>query len=247
MRYLTCVLTLALVSGGTTVARAAQVTWSVAHNIVGHSDVSTTGISRGAYNFGGVGVPGATINSVTFVSFPFDGSATSFTVGDLTVGSPGADASETLTDASSLGSASEPFANLNSAYRALLDQGVTELNGDRVVPLTMNDLTVGSQYIIQLWVNRSSSTIGGSIIWDSLGSPRNEVTLKANSIGSSGGVGQFVIGSFIADMPTQSIYLVGSPPLLNAFQLRQMAVPEPTTALLAVAIPALLRRRRALE
>ena len=68
-----------------------------------------------------------------------------------------------------------------------------------------------------------------------------------NTSNSNGGLGQFAIGTFIADATgSQSITFSPSSnagPTLNGFQLR--VVPEPSTfAMLGLGLPALLAFRR---
>src|SRR5262249_42550728 len=72
----------------------------------------------------------------------------------------------------------------------------------------------------------------------------NSVTLNARAVpgpppGGEGGVGQFAIGTFTADAPSEVIPFTGTPaaspaPLLNGLQLRELTpaatpVPEPST------------------
>ena len=63
------------------------------------------------------------------------------------------------------------------------------------------------------------------------------MTLRGNVESVSGGLGQFAIGTFTADATSEAITF-GAPDgsngyaLLNAFQLRQITVPEPSSALL---------------
>lgn len=115
--------------------------------------------------------------------------------------------------------------------------------------LLARNLTVGTPYAFQWWVNESeasdftrttTATSGGS-----------GVTLDHNVQNGSGGIGQFAVGTFVADATTQQITFQGAGAganpitLLNGFQLR--VVPEPATTSAALALGAgviLLRRRR---
>jgi hypothetical protein len=76
----------------------------------------------------------------------------------------------------------------------------------------------------------------------------NSVTLSANTSGSQsgpgpgvdGGIGQYAVGTFTADSTSLSITfngpaLTSSQPLINGFQLRTVAVPEPSTYAMALA------------
>jgi len=67
----------------------------------------------------------------------------------------------------------------------------------------------------------------------------NSVTLDANTTATVGGVGQYATGTFTASGSVQAFTLSevsgGFNPLINALQVRAVAVPEPSTYVMALA------------
>ncbi len=225
-------------------AKAATINWGAAQNIVGSSDVDTTGTLFASANFGsGTSV---TVNSVTFN--PFTASGTSTTVGNITLAS---------TSGQNLSVSGDPLGGPPS-YNGLLEAanftGGFPTTGFRTQSITLSNLLLGATYSIQYWVNdsRAGTTASRTV---NVGS----VTLAANVAQSGGGLGQYTIGQFIADSTTQSFSVVGnfnvaengvSAPYANAMQVRMVAVPEQSTWVMAGAGIALVatcgevRRRR---
>lgn len=110
------------------------------------------------------------------------------------------------------------------------------------------NVTAGNSYLVQLWVNDGRNI--GQTRWESFTGGLNT---SANALyGSDGsGLGQYVIGTFVADGSSQSIGLTpggigGSSIQLNLFQVRDITpVPEPSSlALLAVGLGAAFCRSR---
>ena len=225
-------------------AHAASVVWSAPTTISGDSDVSTTGSLVSAYNFGAPGVGSATVNGVTFQEFAVD-DLSLVTVGSttLSIETPGM-----LLPITILGSASAPFANLSTGYQTLLGSAVGAFNAP--ILLTMSALSVGETYQFQWWANES----GVANLLTSTAIAGNSVTLAWNATNAEGGVGQFAIGTFIADATTQQISFPDSASaasLINGFQLRQTSsTPSPvpdggaTAALLALSMLGLVAIRR---
>lgn len=240
---LTPLLALALATATT---HASLVTWGAPTNIVGDTDVSTAGTFVGAINLGGTGVGSPTVNSVTFTGLAVSGSSVSSGIFNLAF-APGSGSAD-----NSMGSGSAPFANLSAQYKAFLGTGGFTGGGSSVT-LTMSSLKLGASYQFQFWTNYSGFIDVGGLTTATAG---NAVTLSPqifSGIGE-GGVGQFALGTFTANAATQAITFTGTNPfigpLLNGFQLRQLAapaVPEPGTALAGVLLVgcAGLRRRRA--
>jgi len=117
--------------------------------------------------------------------------------------------------------------------------------------LTLSGLSLGTTYEFQWWsdVNGSPYTNGlGAVATATAG---NSVTLDSNTTDATGGLGQYVIGTFMADGPTQNIVFThpvnnNVSGVINAFQLRELTVvPEPGTALFGLALMgvALVRAR----
>ena len=232
----------------TITSHAAIITWSAATYISGNSDVSTTGTLVVARNFGGTGVPSATVNGVTFLPFAVDGTTNSFTVGNAKLSTPSA--GDPIQPA-----ATATFQALSAQYTTLLTTATT-LKADRQYTLTLSGLTVGQAYQFQVWVNNSTRGYPGptSVLGDAFNFPTtvgdglgNNVSLYAGDNGIGGGPngtnraptpGQFAIGTFTADLVTQSFTLQNGEisGWVNGFQLRTIpaaaaVVPEPGSAL----------------
>lgn len=119
-------------------------------------------------------------------------------------------------------STTAPFGSLSAAYTNIL-VGADYINGAIAVTVTLNNLTAGHLYAAQVWVNdpRGGSTSTRTETLTSTGGNTN--TLHYNSTGVGGGVGQFTIGTFVADAATQSFTLTGdSSTQLNALQVRDV-------------------------
>lgn len=225
-------------------ARASSISWGSAENISGDNDVSTNGALFGAYNVGGTGVSGATVNGVNFQSFAVPNNSNGGTVGNFTISS----ANQLFSDNSSHGSAQAPFSGLSNAYQTVLASGIASIFSG--FSLTMVGLTVGMQYEFQWWCNDS----GGNSSFPTTATAGNSVTLQSNAAHAPGGAGQFALGTFTADSATQVInFTLSEVGFLNAFQLREIqgsvGVPEggDTLGLLALACGGLVILHRKLR
>jgi len=139
-----------------------------------------------------------------------------------------------------LSTVSGPFANLSASYQGLLSSGVSGLSAGFAT-------TVGQNYLIEVWSNNSVSP--NSIVTVTSGG--SSVSLSSNVSGSTGGLGQFAIGTFTADSAVQNFSFTGANFTVNAAQLRLLpsAVPEPGSALagmlaLGVCFSGLVKRSR---
>ena len=124
-------------------------------------------------------------------------------------------------DNSSYGSVGRAINNLSTAYQAVLKGGAWT-NSATPATVTLNGLTSGHQYAMQLWVVDDRSLASGrtETITSSNGNTR---TLVYNTTGTNGGVGQFTTGIFTASAATQALTLVGnSSTQMNAIQLRDV-------------------------
>lgn len=236
---------------------AAPITWGLAQDIAGDGDVSTAGTLLYAYNVGGSGVTGQTVNGVAFAAYEFPvlfpppgtNSVDNGTVAFLEI----VDGGE-LFGNNSLGSPSS--ASLGAGYKSILSSGGGAMLFGSIVS-TLRNLTVGRQYQLQLWVNNSNNGSvapnpynagsDGSIFTAGL----NSVTLTANMDGAVGDTGQYVLGEFTATAASHTFSFDGANytlPLINAFQVRDITpIPGPGGAAVAVVLGALLpggRRRR---
>ena len=210
-------------------SHAAVVVWGGATNITGDSDVSTAGTLVGALNLGDTGVASATVNGVTFTGVGAANATTNtITSGNFTlaIGVSNFGTSNTF----SAGAA--PFSSLSAPYRALLSSAI----GDGTTPftLTMSGLVTGQTYRFEWWTNDSIAAVN----FITTATAGGVVALGSNTTAALGGVGQFAIGTFIADATTQQVITFaeggGGSDILNGFQLRQVAaaaVPEPGSAL----------------
>ena len=224
---------------------AALVTWGPATTIAGASDVSTAGTTYAAINFGGVGSPAVTVNGVTFQPLTVSG----FNTASLTDGTVTLTETQTFINGNNGpgGSNTGAFAAMADAnYKTLLS---SEINSVVIfdLQLTTSGLSVGQSYQIQIWCNYSSNNNTNKVAIT--GGP----ILDDNTTDTVGGLGQYVIGTFVADGPSQMIEMKGVPgtyiiqdpdfgpysiPLINAYRIAK--VPEAPTALLSLLASAAL-------
>lgn len=222
-------------------AQAATITWNVAQNVTGDTNVSLNGTSVGAVNLDG---PAATVNGVNFQ--PLDIGSGSATVGSFTVNGF---FFNQFNPSFSTGSAATPFASLGAGYQSLLSTAAA-VGG--TMTLSIEGLTVGQSYEFQAWVNDSRNQIPPGFTFSVDVAAGNMVTLDPNPSLGDGGLGQYAIGTFVADTASQIITFTNDEvAVINAFQLRQLgtttpiSVPEPATATLGLlSVAALMLRRR---
>jgi Concanavalin A-like lectin/glucanases superfamily/Putative Ig domain len=207
------------VSGG-------AITWGASVTISGDSDVFTDGTLLYAYDWAG---NDTTINGIAFTG------TTSANPGNVTLSGIG----HNYTNYSS---SSTPFSNLSAAYQSILAGG--EYNsGPDTATVTLNNLTAGHVYAVQVWV--SDPRGGGTAGRTETVSSSNVVTLAYNVPPQTGGVGQYVIGVFTATSASQSFSLTvtnsSGSTQLNALLVSdvtttgyQPANPPPATAPFAV-------------
>jgi hypothetical protein len=210
-------------------ANAATITWGAPTTISGGGDVSTAGTLFDAASNGGTGVPSTTVSGVTFAPFVTNGSGLAFadTSGKMTL----TVSSGSVSGGSNFGGGA-PFSNLSpAAYQTLLSSASTSFN-TLAMTLTINSLTIGNSYQVELWANYSDITAAAPL--GETVTAGNSTPLIYNTTNLVGGVGQYVIGTFMATASTQQIQLTGSGnmafpgALLNAVEVRSLAVPEPS-------------------
>jgi hypothetical protein len=216
---------------------AATITWGTPTTVASDGDVDTTGTPVYAYNIGPSGVQSTTINGVVFNAFAFPGQLDALNT--VTVGSVNFTESPANLQSYDLSSSATPFSSLSTAYKAMLSNGGTALL-DNTITATLGGLTVGQAYRLQWWTSdpaNSQGVLNETFATTIATSGSNAVTLDSNSTNTDGGLGQYVIGTFTADSASQTFDL-NSPagntsPLINGFQLRAVAVPEPSTFVMA--------------
>ena len=210
-------------------AQAATIVWSAPQNITSDTDVFTNDSLFAAANFASSTV---TVNGVTFNAFPITAGGTSASSGNITVSTQ----TGTGFSVSTVSSSGGAFAALTTAYKTLLSPALTQSGLSNQLRFTLSNLTVGSTYTIQYWVNDSRN--------NGFGRTTNVGTqnLQANVPDTDGGLGQYVRGTFVADTSSQSFTASVGPnapggfggnfTYANAMQVR--VVPEPSTIFLAV-------------
>lgn len=227
-------------------ASAANIDWGLgARQITGDGDVDNTGTILAAYSFGGPGP--VTINGVTFQNVlpaEWENFAPSVTVGSG-VGAVTIEGATLWSSTNVFESSGEPYDSLSASYRQLLSSAIwndMEWGGDNEIIFTITGLTPGQTYRIQIWSNdsrgygenRSTTYTAGQF-----------VTLRQNTGPAWGGLGEYAIGTFVADGATQTF--IGTSALsTNLNGLVIAAVPEPgiTGAAMGMALLAFLAHRR---
>ncbi len=194
------------------IVSAAGITWGPATTDSANTDVYSNGVALYAY----CGTA-ATNNGVTFTA------ATSGTTwGSVTLAGFGSYASNTF------GSTNSPFNGLSTSYSNILSGAA--YGGTTGISATLNGLTPGHDYAVQVWLNDSRNSSGTWARTETLGSTGgNTVTLAFNSAQAAGGVGQNAVGTFTADSTaTQVIAFTagGTSPSaqLNAISVRDLGV-----------------------
>ena len=209
LRWLIAVLSLGFLTAAATLQGAA-ITWGPATGIAGDSDVLNTGTPVYAYSWSGVA---STVNGVSFT-----GSAR--INGDTNVLAP----AFSKYGPAYFTSKAAPFSALSTAYSNILI-GADYVTG-LPVPVTLENLTVGRNYSVQVWVNdpRGPENARAETITSS-GGNTNTLRFSINYANTNpGGPGQYTIGTFKADGTNQTFTLNGGTNVtqMNALQLRDV-------------------------
>ncbi|MGH8047070.1 MAG: hypothetical protein ACREKL_07465 [Chthoniobacterales bacterium] len=206
-------------------------TWGTPTTISADTDVMTDGNLVWAYNFN-FSEPGTspTLNGVTFQGAPYNADLSA----NLTFGNLGIFYGQNA----AFGSALSPYVDLSSSYQTLLISAAYWTGGPGTV--TFNNLTIGQEYLLQLWVNDSragllTNLIGRTdVVDDNLGHSSSPVAYNDGVTTAGGTTGQYVTGRFTATASTQLVNVSAGPggdsgtmhtAQINGMQLR--AVPEP--------------------
>ena len=173
--------------GATNVHINGGIAWGTNVTVSSDSDVFTNGALLYAYDWAN---NNTTVNGVAFTgaSSPNPGNASISGIGSYYNG---------------YNSSVAPFSALSSTYRSILTGG--EYGGAVVATVTLNNLTAGHTYAVQVWVSdpRGGGTIGRTE--NLLG--YNQATLAYNVPPATGGVGQYSIGVFTAISGSESFSL----------------------------------------
>lgn len=233
------------------VCPAANINWSLPQKISGDSDVSMNGTLVRAINATPTNTSLAidvAVNGVTFVAARKNGSGLYVAPGgDSFVPTDAVSVGPTAGGFQAFGQGGAPFSSLSPAYANLLctaywndgtDIGNT-WGATAGYDWTLNNLTVGRTYALQVWVNDSRlNNLGqnnAGLFTSVMDTNGNSVSLEHNVDNVLGGVGQYTIGTFTADAPSQALKLIGgniagadlsgstATALLNAYQLRDVS------------------------
>lgn len=188
----------------------APITWQTPVTTIANSDaqVSTTYSFRWAYT-------GGSAASVNTVSFTAGLNSTINNANIQVAGFTGANATTFN------GGTSNTWNTLSAGYKSILTGAA--YGGTGSATITLKNLAVGGNYLVQIWINDSRVDGGRSAVVTSSGG--NSVTLDYNDSNVQGGVGQFAIGTFVADATTQAFTITGNASSqLNAIQLREEGV-----------------------
>ncbi len=180
------------------------ITWNTPGTVAGDTDVATDGTTAFAYYWNG---GPRTVNGVTFTG-------------------PGAG----ITVSSPISGPSDVYANgltgLSADYTAIVGGGIYQSGS---FTITLNGLTVGNQYLVQIWVGDARDL--GALRAETVsagGSTSGTLNFPANATGAPG---QYVIGTFTAILPNEVITITGGAGGLaqvNAIQLRDKGVATAT-------------------
>ncbi|MEX1116949.1 MAG: hypothetical protein WEB53_17005 [Akkermansiaceae bacterium] len=198
-----CLLLLAALASP---ALAAPVTWGAPREISADTDVSTRGSLVKAACVAGNLYP--TVNGVTFTPF-----------GQDTLVGANASASPSIGVLPTGG-------GISSAYSKLLSGNQYNTATASTITLTINGLTSGHHYELQVWANDSDATSAGTQTVKTTGGLDPRALLTMNTAGTTGGKGQFALGTFTADATSQTITFQGSTNgMIQAYQVRRITDP----------------------
>jgi autotransporter-associated beta strand protein len=202
-------LVAASIALATVPVQAGPIAWGGPLTIGADTDVANAGALQYGYTLSN---STQTVNGVTF-----SGANSTTSLGGGNVTFSGFDGGNT---GSAYSSGSAPFSSLSSAYRTVL-QGGNYSNGATPVTTTLNSLTSGRTYLVQVWVGDPRS--GGTTTRTETLAGANTQTLDYNVGNTGGAVGQYALGLFTADSASQSFSLLGDASTqINALQVRDV-------------------------
>jgi len=172
---------------------AQGITWGTNATISADTDVFTDGTLLYAYDWANANT---TVNGIAFTG------TTSANPGNVSMSGIGS-------NYGGYTSASTPFSNLSAAYQSILKGGEYALSSGITATITLNNLTVGRVYAVQIWVGDPRASGGEAGRTENAGGS-NSVTLAYNVPPSPGGVGQYSIGVFTATGSTETFTLLSN-------------------------------------
>jgi len=211
-----------------------SVTWQGPMTIAGPSDVLTTGTLFGTWApFSGDAGGGLTVNGVTFQASPTLPNAAS-----------------TFDNGTGSGSFRTPTTS-DPNYGDLMTAGAFG-NNNTPYSISWNGMTSGDTYAVQVWVNDGRNSTVNARTETITGGGSTSASLAYGS--GDTGAGQFVIGTFVADVSgAETLTFTAGPTIpsaqFNLIQVRDLTpVPEPSAAALSLigfgALVGVLRKRK---
>jgi hypothetical protein len=208
-------------------SHAAVITWGSATAITASTDIQSAGVT---------GLAGADFGLTTGTTTAINNGSVDVDFKSLSTGQ-----SEVLANGVTVAVTDFNFTNaagngtIGGAFGTILGRHMGSFSG--VPTVTLSGLTNGTRYQIQIFA------MGGDTQTVNItGGPGLSVG-GGNNPGNSSGFGQYAVGTFTADGPTQSITIGGSEPVLNALTVG--TIPEPSVTLLGgIGLLGLMRRRR---
>jgi len=231
-RYAKCGLAAAAAMATVSGASAAAITWGAASSFTADTDIISGAVATQAVNGGN---DTATVGGLVFEGHASSGGA--FT------------AVTTIPSLVSYNAAPNAFAAAdydtysiatgNGDLDTVLSTHAYDAGDDGAIILTLNGLTVGAEYSVQLVApadNRNATIAARTVTLDG----------QTSLVRSNGTAVEFAVGTFTADAATQAITIDGSNGGgYSALVLAQETVPEPgSLALLGLGGLMIVRRRR---
>ncbi|BCU77732.1 autotransporter-associated beta strand repeat-containing protein [Luteolibacter sp. LG18] len=191
---------------------AAPVVFGPAVTISSDSDVMTAGSPVYAFNESNPAAP-VVVNGVSFTG------GNSYTT--LGSGAISMTIFNQLSNSIFGAPATNPFESLSTAYKSILTGGIWLNDTYAGGSVTLNNLTAGRSYAVQVWMNDSranASGPGGEL------RGANNVAIDYNTTNALGGLGQYSKGWFRATGTSQafSIFSKAAYAQMNAIQLRDV-------------------------
>jgi hypothetical protein len=184
-------------------AQAAVINFGPAQTITSAADVQSAGVVDKAYDFGAGNL---TINGVNFTDFNAQSADTHTGIGTQYGGY--------TTD------------GIAGSYGTLLNNGDYQDGNGNLSTITLNGLTIGKTYQLEVWVNdgRGSNTGRSETLSGDVGGTPGLVMYG----GGAGVDGQFDIGTFVATGTSQVLNLASGNQQINGLLLTN-PVPEPAS------------------